>query len=193
MYHNNHTTVGSKSKGDERLMANNKKEEILIEKIVETKKPNFRSRTTGHERSITEAGTAYETTYEIELDENNHKTLKPTGKKHTYAEIQSYLEETKIENILAKALLGDTEALNRVEGKYMDTTEMPTTLAEAQNMVIKLRSEFNTLPLDIRRAFNYSPEEYIAAYGSESWAKTLGFVKDETVTENITEETKADE
>lgn len=149
----------------------------------------FRKRTDAQVRKFTEAGKPTATTYEIEIDENNHKSLKATGKKNTYAEIQSYLEETKIENILANALLGNTEALNRVESHYMDTTEMPTTLAEAQNLIIKLNTEFESLPIDIKRQFNFSPEEYVARYGTESWIETMGFKKDEVVEVTTPEET----
>lgn len=150
-------------------------------------KNKFRTRSSGSMRFPTEAGSEYATTYEIELDEKNHKTLVATGKTHTYADIQSHLEETKIENILARALLGDDEALHRVEGRYIDTTEMPKTLAEAQNMIIKLTNEFEALPLEQRRAFNFSVEEYIAKFGTEEWATTMGYTKEEPVVEVATE------
>lgn len=150
-------------------------------------KSKFRTRSSGSMRFPTEAGSEYATTYEIELDEKNHKTLVASGKTHTYADIQSHLEETKIENILARALLGDTEALNRVEGRYVDTTEMPTSLAEAQNMIIKLQNEFEALPLEQRRAFNFSVEEYISKFGSEEWATAMGYAKTEPVVKVATE------
>lgn len=150
-------------------------------------KIKYRSRSSAPVRMETEAGSEYATTYEIELDSQNHKSLVATGKTHIYPEIQSHLEETKIENILANALLGDTEALNRVQGKYVDCTEMPTNLAEAQGMIIKLQNEFDTLPIDVRRQFNFSVEEYISKFGSEDWATAMGYVKTEPITEIVTE------
>lgn len=155
----------------------------MAKTIIETE-PKFRAR--GSVKKMkTEPGNRMATTYEVEIDSHGHKELKATGKTDTYAKIQSYLEETKIENILARALLGDDEALNRVEGKYIDTTEMPKTLAEAQNMIIKMKTEFDSLPIEVRKEFNFSPEQFIATAGTEEWAKALGY---ETKTEVIAEQ-----
>lgn len=125
-----------------------------------------------------EIGSKFRDTYEYAIDEKGHKTLVKTGEENIYSKIQEGLESTKIENILQRAMMGDPEALNRKKGDYLDCTEMPKTLAEAQNTIIKLRNEFNSLPVETRRQFDMSPEKYIQQYGSEAWATALGFVKE---------------
>lgn len=137
----------------------------------------FRSRVSEAIRSIAPSGSKEENTYEITIDEHNHKSLKVSGKTNIYEKIQEDLESTKIENILAAAEMGDESALNKVIGSYEDTTEMPKTLAEAQTMLIKLEKEFAKLPTEIKAEFNNSPEEYIAKYGSKEFEDKIGLTE----------------
>lgn len=119
-------------------------------------------------------GSPEEPEYTMCIDENGHKYLKETGKTNTYNLIQESLEETKIENIMRRAEAGDLTALNIRNGQYLDVTDMPNTLAEAQNFVIQAQQEFDKLPLEVRKKFDMSAEKYIATFGSESWAAALG-------------------
>lgn len=122
-------------------------------------------------------GTSTEPEYMETIDENGHRTLEQTGETNTYAMIQASLEETKIENIIRRATLGDPTALTQTMGAYMDTTDMPTSLAEMQNAIITIENEFKKLPLETRLKFNQSAEKYISMYGSEEWAKIMGYEK----------------
>lgn len=63
---------------------------------------------------------------------------------------------------------GDLEVLNAMRGQYIDTTGMPSTLAEAQQKIIDLKYEFSQLPKDIRKEFDYSEEKYIAEWGAKN-------------------------
>lgn len=137
----------------------------------------------------TPEGTSTEPEYMEVIDENGHKKLEQTGETDTYAMIQASLEETKIENIIRRATLGDPTALTQTMGAYMDTTDMPTSLAEMQNAIITIENEFNKLPLETRLKFNQSAEKYISMYGSEEWAKIMGYEK---IQQNTQETTKPD-
>lgn len=136
---------------------------------------NFKNRTSDPERFTTEAGRKYANTYEITIDKNGHKTLNKTGETNTYAMIQEYLEESKIENILKRAT-EDPTVLEAANGQYIDCTEMPTTLAEAQNLIIRLNTEFDSLPIETKKKFDMSAEKYVAEYGNENWAKAMNMV-----------------
>ena len=46
------------------------------------------------------------------------------------------------------------------------------------NVVITAENDFNKLPLEVRRAYNFSASEYIADIGSDKWADLLGLKKD---------------
>ena len=69
---------------------------------------------------------------------------------------------------------------------------MPKTLAEAQNKILSIRNEFEKMPIDIRRQFDFSPEKYIQEYGTETWMKTMGYIQEKPVEQKIAE-VKADE
>lgn len=139
------------------------------------------------------SGSKFMRTFAMELDENGHKVLKETGKRNVYDMIQSHAEECDINNIVARVKAGDKEALARVEGKYIDATDLPQDLAEAQNKIIQVKNEFYTLPLNIREKFNHSPEEYVQNYGTENWIKLMGFTKPEEKKELIEEGAKDNE
>lgn len=123
------------------------------------------------------AGTATEPEYTEYVDENGHLSLKKTGEKPVYEMIQASLEETKIENIIRRATLGDPTALNNSIGAYLDTTEMPTSLAEMQDTIIRVKNEFEKLPLETRLKFDQSPEQYVQLYGTEKWLDIMGFTE----------------
>lgn len=119
-------------------------------------------------------GEKEESVYQITIDLQGHKKLKEIGKTNIYDIIQESLEQSKIENIIRRATEGDLNALTTMNGQYIDTTDIPNTLAEAQNFVIQAKQEFDQLPINIRRQFNMSAEQYIAEYGKTSWIEKLG-------------------
>lgn len=138
-------------------------------------------------------GSKFHDNYEVTIDDKGHKTLSQCGSTNTYAKIQEHLEETLIENILQRAQLGDTEALERVNAQYLDCTDMPKTLADAQNKILAIKNEFEKLPIDLRREFDFSPEKYIQEYGTEGWMKTMGFIKEAPAEVKEVKESGADE
>lgn len=112
--------------------------------------------------------------------------------------IQAYLEETKIENILARCIeTGDMSALEKVQGTYADISEIPTSMIDAQNKIKEAEKNFNALPLEIRSKFENNFNKYLAEFGTESWLETMGFSKEEKQEEpkekETEKETKADE
>lgn len=143
----------------------------------------FKTRNNRNARSFTPSGSKMANTYEIQIDANGHKTLVKTGEENVYVLIQSELEETKIENIIAKVTMGDTTALEQRQGQFIDTTDMPKTLAEAQNMIIKITNQFEGLSTEEKAKFDYSPEKFISEYGTQEWAEKMNLI--EKVTEKI--------
>lgn len=136
---------------------------------------NFYSRVNLPPKIGSEAGEKEATTYQTRIDENGHKITEAVGKTNIYDRIQSSLEETKIENIIKRFTEGDMSAFRTSEPIYADMREAPKTLMEAQNMIIRITDEFNSLPVDVRAKFDHSPEKYVALYGGEEWAKNVGY------------------
>lgn len=136
---------------------------------------NFYSRMNLPPKVGTPTGDKEMTTYQTRIDENGHKITEPIGKTNIYDRIQSSLEETKIENIIKRFTEGDMTAFRNGEPIYADITGAPKSLMEAQNMIIKITDEFNSLPVEVRAKFDHSPEKYVAMYGGEKWATAVGY------------------
>ena len=111
-------------------------------------------------------------TYQEEIV-NGVKTLVHKGFHNVYEEIQLDVESTKIENILHACMMGDYSALKAREGTYVDSTNMPKTLMEAQNLVLRLKNEFNELPLEVRKEFNNSAEKYVEMMGTPEFNEKM--------------------
>lgn len=94
-----------------------------------------------------------------------------------YDLIQSHREECEIENIIRRAVEGDYDALNAVNGVFEDITNCPASIAEAQQYIIDAKAEFEKLPKDIKAKFEYNAEMYIAELGNDpkSWLEKTGF------------------
>ena len=94
-----------------------------------------------------------------------------------FDQIQSYKDDCEIENIIRRAIEGDYNALNQRKGNYIDITGVPTSLAQAQQMIIEIKQKFNELPKEIKAQFDYNPEVYVAEFGSDSWAEKTGIAE----------------
>ena len=118
------------------------------------------------------AGTHYIKTYQEEINKEGQINLIETGYHNVYDEIQLDLESTKIENILHRLAMGDLSALQQRDATYVDATTMPKSLQEAQNLVIRMKDEFFKMPIEVRKAFDNSPEKYVNLMGTEEF-KTI--------------------
>lgn len=95
--------------------------------------------------------------------------LKEDGEHDLYADIQSHAASTDIHMILDRYFAGDPEALNRVQGSYIDASEVPDNYHEAMSLLYNARKDFLTLPPDIKEKFNNDPDQWIAALGTADW------------------------
>lgn len=109
--------------------------------------------------------------YGLEVDEKGITDLVVKGKENLYDFIQSHKDSVDIHKILERFQNGDVDALNKYQGYYGDITAAPKTFAEALNTVIKAKDLFNSLPLEVRAEFDHSPEQFVAALGTEKFAK----------------------
>ena len=118
-------------------------------------------------------GDHYLNEYQESFNKKGEDDLILTGKKDVYAMIQTDLEDTKIENILHKVAMGDMSVLNQREAVYVDATEMPKTLMEAQNLIIKAQNEFLSFPKEVRDLFENSPEKYVEEMGTPEFLEKM--------------------
>lgn len=90
--------------------------------------------------------------------------------------IQSHKEECEIENIIRRYVEGDLQVLQQRYGQFMDITNCPSSIADAQQFIINAKEEFTHLPKEIKAKFEYNPELYIAemSTNTESWLNKVG-------------------
>lgn len=157
-----------------------------------TTKATFHSYYNRPETVAAPTGTEYDKVRKIIIDDTGHKVLKVVGETNRYQKIQAHKEECLIENILAKATI-DPTILNQRNGQYFDATEMPKTLAEAQNKILEVKQEFEKLPVEVREKFGHSPERYVQLYGSKEWGEAVGLIQAKVEAAETKEEKKETE
>lgn len=127
-----------------------------------------------HKRYYAPVGSIYEDEYQEEINKKDgRKHLVKTGKINIYEKIQQDLESCKIENIIHKLAMGDLSVFREAQLTYADATDMPKNLMEAQNIVVKAKSEFDKMPKEVRELFHNSPEEYVSQMGTEEFIDKL--------------------
>lgn len=140
---------------------------------------NFRETATA---KPTEAGETVRRTYLWERDKKGERVLKLDQIIDQQAEIDSYLEETKLENIIRRASI-DPNIAERIApdlgGGIQDFTETPETLAELQNIMIRAEQIWDEVPKEIKYKFDNDVEKFVASFGTVEWAKNLGIYKEE--------------
>lgn len=144
----------------------------------------------------TEAGESVRRTYLWERNEKGEKVLKLDQVIDQQAEIDSYLEETKIENIIRRASI-DPNIAERIApdlgGGIQDFTEAPHTLAELQNIMIRAEQIWAEVPKEIKYKFDNDVDKFITSFGTVEWAKNLGIYNEKEPDVKTTEATEATE
>lgn len=124
-------------------------------------------------------GEKTETRHNPVMHENGRRELVRNKKVAIYDLIQSHKEECEIENIIRRAVEGDYSILQKRHGQFMDITGMPSSIAEAQQFIMDMKEEFNTLPKEIKAKFEYNPELYVSEMGLDikSWLDKTGLTE----------------
>lgn len=147
---------------------------------------NFREK----ESRPTTPGEKIRRTYLWQMNAKGEKVLVIDQEIDQQAEIDSYLEETKIENILRRASI-DPALAERLKpetgGDIQDYTEAPQTLAELQNIMLRAEQIWKDVPRETKLKFDNDIDKFISSYGTVEWAKNLGILKEESKTESKTE------
>lgn len=118
---------------------------------------------------VSEEGCGIVPLYRADYTKEGVLELKEDGEHDLYADIQSHVASTDIHMILDRYFAGDPEALNRVQGSYIDASEVPDNYHEAMSLLYNARKDFLTLPPEIKEKFNNDPDQWIAALGTADW------------------------
>lgn len=106
-------------------------------------------------------GTGERSIFEERLVDGERR-LVVVGKENFKDFIEASKEETLIDNIIKRFENGDVTALAKKQGFYADVIGMPDNLAQAQNMLIALENQFNSLSADDRSLFDNSFDKYVS-------------------------------
>lgn len=139
----------------------------------------------------TEAGETVRRTYLWEINEKGEKVLTLDQVIDQQAEIDSYLEETKLENIIRRASIDPDIAARLVPdmgGGFQDATEMPENLMELQNIMLRAEQIWDEIPKEIKLKFDNDVDKFVASFGTVDWAKNLGIYQEEQPEEPKKEE-----
>lgn len=122
----------------------------------------------------TPAGNKIQLEHRLEMSKNGRSKLIFDKKIDIYSLIQEGKEQTEIEYIMRRAKEGDGSVLAAVKGQYIDITDAPNSLAEAQAFINRTSNEFMAMPWEIRKEYNNDPMEYLHDIGTEHWAEVTG-------------------
>lgn len=111
--------------------------------------------------------------YRGEYDKTGVLQLVPDGESDLYAEIQSHAASTDMEYILSRYFGGDPSVLSRVQGMYGDFSGMPASVHEAMTLFEQGREHFESLPVEVKEAFNFDPNQWLAALGTDEWRQKM--------------------
>nr|DAJ77623.1 MAG TPA: Scaffold protein [Microviridae sp.] len=126
----------------------------------------FENQFRDHKRFLTGVGSREKITYEARYNSKGQLELNEKGKEDWYGYIQSHKDSVDIHVLLERFQRGDVDVLNRVQGFYGDITSMPSTFADALNIVRVSEDFFNSLPVDERAKYNHNFSEFLASFDS---------------------------
>lgn len=120
------------------------------------------------------SGTRLRQLYKRVIDEKSGKpVIVPDRKEDTYQGIQISAKGRQVSELVARALRGDDNAVRPSVDSFVDLTNAPKDAMEAQNMIIRSREAFYSLPLDIRKDYSNNPAEWLSALSDGSFKTYL--------------------
>lgn len=150
--------------------------------------PTFRTQFDNRPRFTVSSGSREKTLYGGRYDEDGRLILVETGKEDLYGYIQSHRDSVDLNKLLARFAQGETDVLSRRQGVYGDFTGLPGSYAEYLNKVNSGKEYFYQLPLDTRRKFGNSFEQWMASMDDSDFADKMGWnVKETTPIETVVE------
>lgn len=135
---------------------------------------NFYTLLNKPEKKATPAGKKIQTEHRMQVGKDGKSKLIFDKKIDVYSLIQEGKEQTEIEYIMRRAKEGDPSVLAAIKGQYIDITDAPNSLAEAQAFINKTTNDFLEMPWEIRKEYNNDPTQYMHDIGTEHWAEVTG-------------------
>lgn len=111
--------------------------------------------------------------YQLRNVKGKEKLVK-IGEKPLAEAIKAASDGISIADKLARWRHGDESALGTPGGSYGDFSQLPKTLAEAQQFAINAQNVFETLPLEVRSAYGHNLGDFLDAVEKGDYQKRFG-------------------
>lgn len=118
-------------------------------------------------------GDRIKVTYSPVVNDDGTIDLVPAGKQDLQEFYNSQAAGCDMHLIVSRYLAGDTSVLERVQGFYGDVSQLPRNNAELLQRVIDGERAFDSLPKDVKAAFNNDFRQWFATAGSDEWNKAM--------------------
>lgn len=128
------------------------------------------------ERLSTPCGNEIEIRYGYEVDKKGLKVLVENGTENVYDKIQTYLEETKIENVIQRVIAGD-ESVLRPDAIYADISEHPKDMLTAMEQIHNLEQSYSELPEEVKKEYP-TIQSWVENAGTHEWMKLNGYIQE---------------
>ena len=146
----------------------------------------FYSRSNVPETIPTDSGDKFRNEYTLTIDEETgEEKLELTGKTNLYEYIQSQAEDADIYNILNKFANGDINVLSKTAGFYADVRNAPKDLQAANNLICKVKSDFEKLPIEVRKEFDFNANKYINSLSTGKFEEVYEKYMKKSIAEDI--------
>lgn len=116
------------------------------------------------ERTVCSSGSRYRTTYVRGADGE----LKDAGVEDVFDSIQKAGEGLALVDLIRRAERGDETAIGTPVDSFADITNAPTDLLDAHMKLSAARDTYNSLPANVKAAFNNDFQTMLSAIGDGS-------------------------
>lgn len=117
----------------------------------------------------TEPGDHFMNIYKWRVDDDGNMIRKIVKTENIYDRIQAARDSVDLNKILERYENGDASALQKVQGMYIDTTELPKTYHELYKAVQIHNDAFNSMPVEIKQAFDNNPAKFWKEFGTDKF------------------------
>lgn len=118
-------------------------------------------------------GDRIKVTYSPVVNDDGTIDLVPSGKQDLQELYNSQAAGCDMHLIVSRYLAGDTSVLERVQGFYGDVSQLPRNNAELLQRVIDGERAFDSLPKDVKAAFDNDFRKWFASAGTDQWNKAM--------------------
>lgn len=105
------------------------------------------------QRIPTKSGNRFADQFTLVTERDGNTHLEKVGEIDTFDVINSYADECDLHNIVRRYESGDVNALNRAQGVFADTTQLPNDLHTANKLLRNAELVYNALDGDLKAKF----------------------------------------